>query len=128
MNKLTNIYETFLQTVTITVEDVDISCLKTTTTVTSNTSSCTSSATNTAAINIISANLRFQSSPSTSSPLTNPISTSIVSNQSANCSYADCLSNAIQIKTDNVWKKRNLENSVIIPQETQVKSNYFRKV
>ncbi len=128
-----------LQAVTLTLEDVESSCLKTAsatiTTNTSNTSSYNSSGTATAAINIINANLRFQSSPSTSSPLNNSaavntINPVIVSSNSANtCSYADCLTNSSNpivntISSDNVWKKRNLENSVVIPQETQVKSKF----
>lgn len=99
-----NNVHTLTQTISITLEDVDQSILKTTTS--SNASSNTSTAT--AAMALIGANLNFQSlasssSNSSASPLVN-----INGNSFSN--------------GENVWKKRNLENSVIIPQETQVKS------
>lgn len=90
----------------LTVEAEDNSFLKTAQT--TYTSSNTSTATG--AIALISSNIQFQAmNNSTSSP--------IFMRQSSS--------------GENVWKKRNLENSVVIPQETQVKSNnlvnYFEK-
>lgn len=45
---------------------------------------------------------------------------------SNNASYASLISNTSPMSplgAENVWKKRNLENAVIIPQETQIKSS-----
>lgn len=45
---------------------------------------------------------------------------------SQSTSFASLISNPSPISplgVDNVWKKRNLENSVSIPQETQIKSS-----
>lgn len=78
------------------MEAEDNSILKTTQS--TYTSSNTSTATG--AIALISSNIQFQAMNSTSSPL-------LIRQSSSG---------------ENVWKKRNLENSVIIPQETQVKS------
>ena len=81
----------------LSVEAEDNSILKTTQS--TYTSSNTSTATG--AIALISSNIQFQAmNNSTSSPL-------LIRQSSSG---------------ENVWKKRNLENSVIIPQETQVKS------
>ncbi len=82
----------------LTVENTENSCLQMSTI--SNTSSNASTATN--AIALITANIQFQSANSPS-PLGN---------------------NVLKIGSsgENVWKKRNLENSVQIPPETQVKS------
>ena len=87
---------TVTQQVSLTLEDMEPS-LRTATS--SNASSCTSTATQ--AIALISANIQFQtltSSSSSPSPLN-------LNNGSPSA--------------ENVWKKRNLENSVVIP-ETQV--------
>ena len=85
---------TVTQQVSLTLEDMEPS-LRTATS--SNASSCTSTATQ--AIALISANIQFQTLTSSS------LSPSPLNNGSPSA--------------ENVWKKRNLENSVVIP-ETQV--------
>ena len=87
--------------VVLNVEKTDNSYLKNTTM--SNTSSTASTATN--AIALITANIQFQSANSPS-PLSNILMNGLNGSSS-----------------ENVWKKRNLENSVHIPQETQAKNS-----
>lgn len=94
---------TLLQRIEMLLEDMDQSDCKTTT-LSSDPSSNVSTTTTSA---LICANIQFQNlttSPSTQSPLT--------PNNLLNGS-----------STENVWKKRNLENSVIIPEVTQSKSS-----
>ena len=88
----------FTQMVYVSVEKADNSSLNTTTM--SNTSSNASTSTATNAIALITANINFQSAKGLS-----PSHSSILNGS-----------------TENVWKKRNLENSISIPVETQAKS------
>lgn len=71
----------------------------------SNASSCTSTATN--AMALIAANIQFQSSTN-----------GLTSSSSMSSSASPQLLNS----SENVWKNRNLENSVIIPETSIAKS------
>ena len=78
---------------------------KTITACSSNTSSCTSTATN--AMALIAANIQYQSS-----------NNGLTSSSSLSSSASPQLVNS----SENVWKNRNLENSVIIPETCIAKS------
>lgn len=73
---------------------------------------CTSSNASSSNNSIISSNIQFQQM------------NNLMNNSP---SFANLLGNNGQLSTENVWKKRNLENAVNIPQETQTKSIVFQK-
>lgn len=77
---------------------------------------------------LVELNVKTSTSSNASSSANSIINANIQMQIVNSTSFANLISNPSPISplgADNVWKKRNLENSVSIPQETQIKSKTF---